>query len=46
MLQIYQDAFNSYNLGLASAGAIILGLLLLGSSIVNIRVMGKGHIQD
>jgi ABC-type sugar transport system permease subunit len=44
MLQIYQDAFANSNIGIASAGAIVLGLLLLVSSLVNIRVLNRGQI--
>ena len=46
MYAIYQEAFQNGSLGMASSGAILLGLLLLASSIVNIRVMTKGRIQD
>jgi ABC-type sugar transport system permease subunit len=46
MLQIYQDAFANSNIGIASAGAIVLGLLLLVSSLVNIRVLSRGQIAS
>lgn len=46
MFAIYQEAWQNGSLGMASSGAILLGLLLLASSIVNIRVMTKGRIQD
>lgn len=46
MLQIYQDAFANSNIGIASAGAIVLGLLLLISSLVNIRVLSRGQIAS
>ena len=46
MFAIYQEAFTNGSLGMASSGAILLGLLLLVSSIINIRVMTKGRIQD
>jgi multiple sugar transport system permease protein/sn-glycerol 3-phosphate transport system permease protein len=46
MFSIYQEAWVNQNLGMASAGAMLLALLLLVSSIVNIRVMSKGRIQD
>lgn len=46
MLQIYQDAFSNSNIGMASTGAIVLGVLLLVSSIINIRVMNRGQIAN
>jgi ABC-type sugar transport system permease subunit len=46
MYAIYQEAWQNSSLGMASSGAILLGILLLASSIVNIRVMTKGRIQD
>jgi ABC-type sugar transport system permease subunit len=46
MYAVYQEAFQNGSLGMASSGAILLGLLLLVSSIINIRVMTKGRIQD
>lgn len=46
MLQIYQDAFSNQNLGMASAGAIVLGVILLAFSIVNIRIMSRGSVAN
>jgi len=46
MLQVYQDAFANSNIGIASTGAIVLGLLLLISSLVNIRVLSRGQIAN
>jgi ABC-type sugar transport system permease subunit len=46
MLAIYQSAWQDNSMGMAAAGAMLLGLMLLASSIVNIRVMTKGRIQD
>ena len=45
MLQIYQDAFSNLNIGIASAGSIVLGLLLLLASLFNVRVMSRGSVQ-
>jgi ABC-type sugar transport system permease subunit len=44
MLQIYQDAFSNQSLGMASAGAVVLGLILLVFSIINIRIMSRGSV--
>jgi ABC-type sugar transport system permease subunit len=44
MLQIYQDAFSNQSLGMASAGAVVLGVILLAFSIINIRIMSRGSI--
>lgn len=46
MLQVYQDAFANSNIGIASTGAIVLGLLLLVSSLVNIRVLSRGQVAN
>jgi len=46
MLQIYQDAFSNASLGMASAGAMILGLILLVFSIFNIRIMSRGRVGE
>lgn len=46
MLQIYQDAFSNQSLGMASAGAVVLGLILLVFSIFNIRVMSRGGVGN
>jgi multiple sugar transport system permease protein len=44
MLQIYQDIFTNADIGMASAGSVLLGLLLLAFAIVNLRAMQRGYI--
>ncbi len=46
LLQIYNDAFTNFNLGVASAGAVILGLILLFFSIAGIRLMSQQESGD
>jgi ABC-type sugar transport system permease subunit len=46
MLQIYQDAFANASIGMASAGAMFLGLILLAFSIFNIRIMSRGRVGE
>jgi ABC-type sugar transport system permease subunit len=46
MLQIYQDAFANANIGMASTGAMLLGLILLIFSVLNIRIMSRGRIGE
>lgn len=46
MLQIYQDAFANASIGMASAGAILLALILLVFSIVNIRILSRGRVGE
>jgi ABC-type sugar transport system permease subunit len=43
LLQIYNDAFVNTNLGVASAGAIIMALILLWFSITSIRLMSRSQ---
>jgi ABC-type sugar transport system permease subunit len=43
LLQIYNDAFVNTNLGVASAGAVIMALLLLWFSITSIRLMSRSQ---
>lgn len=43
MLQIYQDIFTNADMGMAGAGSVILGLLLIAFSIVNLRTMNRGY---
>jgi multiple sugar transport system permease protein len=44
MLQIFQDAFSNQSLGMASTGAVVLGMILLVFSIFNIRIMSRGSV--
>ena len=44
LLQIYNDAFVNTNMGLASAGSVIMAILLLGFSITNMRIMSRGQV--
>jgi ABC-type sugar transport system permease subunit len=46
MLQIYQDAFSNSNIGMAGAGAIVLGVILLAFSILNIRFLSRGGVGN
>jgi ABC-type sugar transport system permease subunit len=46
MLQIYQDAFQNASLGMASTGAIILGLLLLVFSMFQMRIFSRGSVMN
>ena len=46
MLQIYQDAFTNANIGMAGAGAIVLGVILLAFSILNIRFLSRGGVRN
>lgn len=39
LLQIYNDAFTNFNLGVASAGTVIMAVILLWFSISGIRLM-------
>lgn len=41
LLQIYNDAFKNFNLGVASAGSMILGFMLLGFSVAGLRLMNR-----
>lgn len=45
LLQIYNDAFVNTNMGVASAGAIIMALLLLWFSLTGIRLMQGGQVE-
>jgi multiple sugar transport system permease protein len=45
LLQIYNDAFVNMNLGVASAGAVIMALLLLWFSITGMRLMRDGRVE-
>ncbi|MBN1250193.1 MAG: sugar ABC transporter permease [Anaerolineae bacterium] len=44
LLQIYNDAFVNTNMGLASAGSMVMAILLLGFSITNMRIMRRGQV--
>jgi ABC-type sugar transport system permease subunit len=46
MLQIYQDAFANQSLGMASAGAMFLGLLLLVFSMFQLRIFSRGRVMN
>jgi ABC-type sugar transport system permease subunit len=46
MLQIYQDAFANQSLGMASAGAIFLGLMLLVFSMFQMRIFSRGRVMN
>ncbi len=46
MLQIYQDAFSNANIGMAGAGAIVLGVILLAFSILNVRFLSRGGVAN
>jgi ABC-type sugar transport system permease subunit len=46
MLQIYQDAFANQSLGMASAGAIFLGLMLLVFSMFQMRIFSRGSVMN
>ena len=46
MLQIYQDAFANQSLGMASAGAIFLGLMLLVFSMFQLRIFSRGSVMN
>jgi multiple sugar transport system permease protein len=39
LVQIYNDAFVNNNLGMASAGAVIMAVVLLWFSVINMRLM-------
>ncbi len=43
LLQIYNDAFVNTRLGLAAAGAMITGIVLLAFSITNMRLLSRGQ---
>jgi ABC-type sugar transport system permease subunit len=46
LLQIYNDAFVNVRLGLASAGSIIMAIVLLGFSITNMRLLSRGQAES
>jgi ABC-type sugar transport system permease subunit len=45
LLQIYNDAFVNTNMGVASAGSMIMAVLLLWFSLTNIRIMSRGQVE-
>jgi ABC-type sugar transport system permease subunit len=45
LLQIYNDAFVNTNMGLASAGSVIMAMILLWFSITNMRIMSRGQVE-
>jgi ABC-type sugar transport system permease subunit len=44
LLQIYNDAFVNTNMGIASAGSMVMAIILLGFSITNMRIMSRGQV--
>ncbi len=46
LLQIYNDAFVNTRLGLAAAGAMITGIVLLAFSITNMRLLSRGQASS
>lgn len=46
MLQIYNDAFRNQNFGMAAASATIMLLILLGASVINLRLMRQGGVEE
>ena len=45
LLQIYNDAFVNTNMGLASAGSVIMAIILLWFSLTNMRIMSRGQVE-
>ena len=45
LLQIYNDAFVNTNMGLASAGSVIMAIILLWFSLTNMRIMSRGRVE-
>lgn len=45
LLQIYNDAFTNFNLGVASTGAVIMAIILLWFSLTGIRLMSQEQIN-
>ena len=45
LLQIYRDAFVSNNLGMASAGSVIMAVILLWFTTTNMRIMSRGQVE-
>ena len=46
LLQIYKDAFGSFDLGRAAAGSMVMAILLLWFSTWNMRVLNRGYIAE
>lgn len=46
LLQIYKDAFVSYDLGRAAAGSMITALILLWFSTWNLRILSRGYVSE
>jgi ABC-type sugar transport system permease subunit len=46
LLQIYNDAFVNTNLGVASAGAVVMALILLWFSLTGMRLMQQGRVEE
>lgn len=45
LLQIYNDAFVNTNMGVASAGAVVMALILLWFSLTGMRLMQAGRAE-
>ena len=45
LLQIFNDAFVNTNMGLASAGSMIMAFILLWFSLTNMRIMSRGQVE-
>ena len=46
LLQIYNDAFVNTNLGVATAGAVVMALILLWFSLTGMRLMQQGRMEE
>lgn len=46
LLQIYNDAFVNTNMGVASAGAVLMALILLWFSLTGIRLMSEEQVEE
>jgi ABC-type sugar transport system permease subunit len=46
MTQIYKDAFQNQDFGVAATQATIMLLILLGASFLNLRLMGQTSAQE
>jgi len=46
LLQIYNDAFVNTNMGVASAGAVLMALILFWFSLTSIRMMRDEQVTE